>query len=229
MAMGVSVYLCPSDPFATLSFIDDGVTRNNLNYGFNRGGWYVWGGSNQTPLPPAPFLTNVAVPLSALTDGLSHTLLVAEVKTHTPYLLNCAGLLYAPLGAAPAPGPDSDSGTIAQYSGCSGLGSEYRPDSGHSEWEDGNTSQAGFTTSWPPNRATSGRYAGRTVADVDLISIREEAGGPTFAAITSRSFHPDGVNALLGDGSVKFFKSSISGRTWRALGTTAGGEILDAD
>jgi prepilin-type processing-associated H-X9-DG protein len=54
-------------------------------------------------------------------------------------------------------------------------------------------------------------------------------GGPTFAAITSRSYHPGGVNALMGDGSVRFIKSSISGTIWRALGTIAGAEVISAD
>jgi prepilin-type N-terminal cleavage/methylation domain-containing protein/prepilin-type processing-associated H-X9-DG protein len=50
---------------------------------------------------------------------------------------------------------------------------------------------------------------------------------PTFNA--SRSFHAGGVNALLADGSVKFFKNSISLPTWRALATTRGGEIISSD
>ena len=57
----------------------------------------------------------------------------------------------------------------------------------------------------------------------------EELGGPTFAAINSRSYHPGGVDALMGDGSVKFIKSSIDGMVWRGLGTVAGGEVISAD
>jgi prepilin-type N-terminal cleavage/methylation domain-containing protein/prepilin-type processing-associated H-X9-DG protein len=45
----------------------------------------------------------------------------------------------------------------------------------------------------------------------------------------SRSYHPGGVNALLADGSVKFFKNSISYSVWRGLSTTAGGEVVSAD
>jgi hypothetical protein len=37
------------------------------------------------------------------------------------------------------------------------------------------------------------------------------------------------VNALVGDGSVRFIKSSIQWQTWRALGTVAGGEVISAD
>jgi prepilin-type N-terminal cleavage/methylation domain-containing protein len=45
----------------------------------------------------------------------------------------------------------------------------------------------------------------------------------------SRSYHPSGVNALLSDGSVKFFKDSISLMTWRALSTSTGSEVVSAD
>jgi hypothetical protein len=37
------------------------------------------------------------------------------------------------------------------------------------------------------------------------------------------------VNATMVDGSVKFFKNTISLTVWRALATTKGGEIISAD
>ena len=43
------------------------------------------------------------------------------------------------------------------------------------------------------------------------------------------SFHPGGVNALMGDGSVKFLKNSISMNIYWALGSRAGGEVIGAD
>ena len=63
---------------------------------------------------------------------------------------------------------------------------------------------------------------------------RHEFGGrgrrrPDLRRVTSRSYHPGGVNALFGDGSVKFIKNSINWQTWRALGTVAGGEVVSAD
>jgi prepilin-type N-terminal cleavage/methylation domain-containing protein/prepilin-type processing-associated H-X9-DG protein len=45
---------------------------------------------------------------------------------------------------------------------------------------------------------------------------------------TARSRHPGGVNSVFGDGSVKFLKNSIALVTYRALSTTAGGEVIDA-
>jgi prepilin-type processing-associated H-X9-DG protein len=45
----------------------------------------------------------------------------------------------------------------------------------------------------------------------------------------SRSYHAGGVNALLADGSVKFFKNSINVLTWRALSTPSAGEVVSSD
>jgi prepilin-type N-terminal cleavage/methylation domain-containing protein/prepilin-type processing-associated H-X9-DG protein len=42
------------------------------------------------------------------------------------------------------------------------------------------------------------------------------------------SNHPGGVNLCLADGSVKFIKDSIALQPWWALGTRAGGEVIDA-
>jgi len=229
MRVGVATYLCPSDGQNRLIYVDDGQPRNNTNYAFNRGDWYVWGVSPAAPQPGAPFRVNSAVPIAAVTDGLGNTLLASEVKTHMPFFLNCSGLSFAPIGAQPMPTPSTNPASIAQYFTCGGSQAELRPDSGHSEWEDANTHQAGFTTAWPPNKATPGSFGGTAVPDADLIAIREENGGPTFAAVTARSYHPGGVNALFGDGSVRFVKSTINGTTWRALGTIAGGEVISAD
>jgi prepilin-type processing-associated H-X9-DG protein len=45
----------------------------------------------------------------------------------------------------------------------------------------------------------------------------------------ARSYHPGGVNGLLCDGSVRFFKSSVAWASWQALTTTQGGEIISSD
>jgi prepilin-type N-terminal cleavage/methylation domain-containing protein len=45
----------------------------------------------------------------------------------------------------------------------------------------------------------------------------------------ARSRHPSGVNVSLVDASVRFVKNSLHIRTWRALSTTQGGEIVSSD
>ena len=42
----------------------------------------------------------------------------------------------------------------------------------------------------------------------------------------ANSFHGGGVNALFGDGSVRFIRNSITPATWVGLGTRNGGEVL---
>jgi prepilin-type N-terminal cleavage/methylation domain-containing protein/prepilin-type processing-associated H-X9-DG protein len=220
-------FLCPSDPQTERPYPDDDLIRNNNNYGFNRGSWYVWGGFNGPSGPPAPFRTNISVKLSQISDGLSKTLFAAEAKCHQDYIRNCDGLIFQPLNAIPAPTPDQSSLVVSQYVSCSGSEAKPKPDNGHSEWEDGNVPHTGFTTAWTPNKKTPGSFGGVDYPDVDLIAIREEEGGPTFAAITSRSYHPAGVNVLFGDGSCTFISDTIDWRVWRAMGTTSGGEAVN--
>jgi hypothetical protein len=74
--------------------------------------------------------------------------------------------------------------------------------------------------------------SGGKTYDVDFVSSSENAAPgspPTFAAVTSRSFHAGGVNALVMDGSVRFIRSTISPATWRSLATAAGGETIGND
>jgi len=43
---------------------------------------------------------------------------------------------------------------------------------------------------------------------------------------TARSRHPNGVNVLMADGSMRFINSNVVLTTWRALGTMDGGETI---
>src|SRR5207245_2353589 len=95
----------------------------------------------------------------------------------------------------------------------------------HVEWVDGKVHETGFTTAFAPNTIVAYRSGGVTY-DVDFISATEANPGDTLAAVTARSFHSGGVNAVLMDGSVRFFSNTISLTTWRALGTRASGEVV---
>ncbi|WP_165251308.1 DUF1559 domain-containing protein [Paludisphaera soli] len=47
--------------------------------------------------------------------------------------------------------------------------------------------------------------------------------------VNASSFHSGGVNAAMGDGSVRFIKTSVSMPVWWAIGTRAGGEVISSD
>ena len=44
---------------------------------------------------------------------------------------------------------------------------------------------------------------------------------------TARSWHPGGINVLMGDGSCRWVSSTINQAVWRGLGTRNGGELVD--
>ena len=47
------------------------------------------------------------------------------------------------------------------------------------------------------------------------------------AQVGARSRHTGGVNAALADGSVRFVPNTINVSAWRALGTRAGGDVVN--
>jgi prepilin-type processing-associated H-X9-DG protein len=44
--------------------------------------------------------------------------------------------------------------------------------------------------------------------------------------VGARSLHPDGVNAALCDGGVRFVSNTVSFPVWNALGSSQGGEPI---
>ena len=220
----IATFICPSEikPEPKVE-IEDGQTLKFgvTNYGVCVGDWYIWGGFNVNLTNRSAFSPNASRRLAEFTDGTSQTLLASEVKAYQPALRDCGAGGFANIGnPGQIPAPDANPDVVApEYSSCLNL-----TDGGHTEWPDGGALQTGFTTAWPPNKRTLGG-PGRTV-DVDLVSMREKKGGPTFGAITARSYHSGGVNALLADGSVRFVKGSVQGNVWRALGSRGLAEII---
>lgn len=230
-----SVFICPTDPRASERRASRGY--DNTNYGFNRGDWFVWGGMTSALRPVSPFYPNSSVRPAAVVDGLSKTLLAAEVKARLWYIRKCTNFDAWTPGSQP--GPDADPSVVAAYNGCTGGESK---DTLHSEWHNGSDHHTGFTTAWTPNRKTGGIIvnptvddppsplaAGAVLDDIDVTGRREQDAGVsgylgTYSAITARSNHGGGVCVLLADGSVAFVGDSVDGGVWRALGSIAGGE-----
>jgi prepilin-type processing-associated H-X9-DG protein len=84
----------------------------------------------------------------------------------------------------------------------------------------------GFETYTPPNSTIPDQMNGYCIYPY-LANPPCNTTAPYFNA--ARSFHSGGVNAAMCDGSVRFFKNTISINTWRALSTALGGEVISAD
>lgn len=195
-----------------------------VNYAFCMGDWYVWLGPDGGPKTRSAFGVNLKRKWADFLDGMSNTLIFSEVKNYQTMVRDCGGLslINDPNNVPP---PDANPLAVCpeyQGSGCTIF------HSAHTQWAEMSVQHNGFTTAWPPNKVTPGG-PDLIFPDVDVVGHRERLGGPTFAAVTSRSYHPGGVNTAFGDGSVRFIRQTIDGYVWRALGTVAGGEVVSGD
>ena len=229
---------CPTDPLTeTLrdTGSSGGVKKSDLYptcYAFNHGAWLVWDptdGSEKGRGGDGPFFPNAAVALTHVRDGTTNTLLAAEVKAFTPYFRNAPPPAAFGLGGGV---PDTVAELVAfARAGERKLG-EQNKNTGHTEWCDGRTHHAGFTTVFTPNTEVLWTDPALGTFDVDYSSWQEgKRDGttvhPTFAAVTSRSYHAGLVQVALCDGSVRSVSDSVERDVWRAVGSRNGGEVIE--
>lgn len=202
------IFKCPSEvnEFKGLVY---GFTNYHTNYGSwvkLKNQWDGPYGTNFTPYGSVPPMA--ASKLRDITDGTSNTFLYAEV---------CNGV-----GADPSrrdPRRDcydagSQSHTTALAARTALLAIDYKTVAtlggwnwrGY-PWREGSIWRNGFNTLLPPNKPCF------------------RPNGEWWELITpASSYHPGGVNACLGDGSIRFVTESVDADIWTAAGTMAGGE-----
>jgi prepilin-type N-terminal cleavage/methylation domain-containing protein/prepilin-type processing-associated H-X9-DG protein len=204
----VGTYLCPSDPNVTRSTTFAPTAYRacvGLGEASRVGNTYYFH-------PDGMFSGGGVVSLAEIRDGLSSTLAYSEKPIGSQ-----AGGSYDPFR-------DwidyyfADNLTVDDWlRACSNLSAadlaRARLDGGGS-WMINGAVYTDFYASAPPNTR---------VPDCGTTAIDNGVG--IFAA---RSYHPGGVNAAMGDGSVRWFSASVNASTWRSLGTRAGGEIAEA-
>lgn len=216
----VPIYVCPNDA-------NDMVRRSStgdpftypLTYGFNFGTWLVYDpATGQTG--NGAFCVNGTKPASIL-DGFSNTLAVAEVKAFTSYFRNSP--------TSPGPVPPATPAAIAAFAPGSQfkLGVATNDNTGHTEWCDGRVHHSGFTSVFRPNTFVSYTHSNGQTYDIDYNSRQEgnSATQPTYAAVTSRSYHRGIVHVLFMDGAARSLGDDVELNVWRALSTRAGKDI----
>lgn len=206
-ALKIPMLLCPSETRATQKFDSAGQPAHfPLNYACNMGTWLVYDPVTNMSGRGA-FQHFVPVSDATIPDGRSNTFCFGEVRAYS------SGYRNAAIPNAPPP-------TLANV--CS-YGGTFRADSEHVEWVDGKVHETGFTTTFGPNAKTICNIGGQDYL-CDWINQTEGGTIATSAAVTSRSFHPNGVMVSLLDGSVKFIHNSIDVSLWQALSTRDGNE-----
>jgi prepilin-type N-terminal cleavage/methylation domain-containing protein len=227
----VATFLCPSDPNAGRPN-HNGTTNTNSYYGS------IGTTTNLTEsAADAPSLA--AWPTTGLfafqrsygardcSDGLSHTVAFAEgvvgasgLAAHqkniglSGVVIPASALLY-----------DASSDPVATRAGVSRC---------DAAWDAGEVSKIDGWRGANYARGCIGLSLFNTVvtpnAQQDQWTHCRDAMLPYLAVYCNAdSIHPGGVNTLVADGSVRFVKDAVNQRTWWALGTRAGGEIVNDD
>ncbi len=212
----ISVLLCPSETRERPK-VTPTITHYPLNYGICVGTWLVWDPVTRR-WGDGAFGINANSRLAGVTDGLSNTISFSEVKAYQSALHD--GGLPTGVGVPPPESPNE----LGTYPGI------FDATWSHSEWVSGHILHSGMSSGFPPNTVIPYVNSGRQY-DIDFTSSRLGTSDTrqTYLVVTSRSYHPGGVNTLMLDGSVRFSKNAISKATWRALGTRAGGEVVSSE
>lgn len=209
-AKQIPVLLCPSE-INTRPYPDGAVTHFPVNYQVNLGTWFVFDPVTGQAGDGA-FAPNASFSTAAMRDGTSTTLAMAEGKAFQPYVRDTGNP--STLGAV----VPANAAAVTALAGSATIHT-----SGHAEWVDGRANQTGITTTLTPN--TKVVVNGQ---DIDYTSSREGAvntpNRPTYAVMTSRSYHSGMVHILMMDGSSRSVSENIDLTAWRALGTRAKSE-----
>lgn len=218
-SLRVPTLLCPSEMRDEMRLKDGNPYHYPLNYGINCGVWEVFDPNDQSSSSGA-FSPNTGLGTRSFSDGLSNTLMLAEVKGWQPYNRDGGG-------ATPVP---NDPTSICSLPNDGNVTRE----SGHTEWVDGRVHQSGFTATFTPNTKVVCEEGGQ-LRDLDWNSWRtrqtsDSSFDPskiTYATVTSRSYHSGNVvNIARMDGSLDSISSDIDLTVWRAMATRDGEEVL---
>ena len=208
-AVRIKTYMCPSDSQASVP-----AMWGPSNYRVNQGSGILWGmpsasGPNSTmPAPNGPFYVNSAIKLVGITDGTSNTAMASEHPTGTfnagTFSPNNTQRLGQSVGLYPST-PDE------AYQMCQSVGYQNPLYNGYQNtgapWIYGYHSTTIYFHVGPPNSLSCMYPSGRI-------------------GTAARSYHTNGVNVAMCDGSVRFVNNSIPLPTWRAMGSRNGGEVF---
>lgn len=210
----VSTFICPSEVNSQPKEVGTQIYQPT-NYAANYGVWFIFNPNTQE-VGSGAFAVNRAFRPAQITDGLSKTIAMAEVKASQAILRD---------GKAPntmnVPLPETPEKVLA-------FGGTFDAALCHSEWVNGMYVQTGMSTAFPPNTRMWYTHDGATT-DTDFMSSRLgiSATDLSYGAVISRSFHNGRANYVLMDGSVQT-ASEVEANVWQALGTRAESEVISA-
>ena len=199
----IAVFECPSDA----------VPAGGNSYVFSHGTSPGLHGNSEL-LPPDAALPGYVSHEADFLDGLSQTVILSERLVGD---LNPARYTAA-----------QDHAYLRTFDGFSAASAEQscrqvsNPPTGHFSHVGTSWLADGYGYTWYNHVLTPN-------SRIPDCSDHHALGQGTAGCHTARSWHFGGVNATLGDGSVRFMSEAIDLRVWRALGTSQGGEAIASE
>jgi len=232
----MKMFVCPSDPRAGVP--DHNNTTNTISYYASVGTTMTWGlMGNQAPwsnlnvtsinMPSTGLFTwQASYGIQTCTDGTSNTIAFSEAAVGAQNLLPKQRLIglqgvqipFASMLYDASADPVTTQSVIQLCNAAYNSGTASFLDLQRGEnWAHGSMAMSMFNTVVTPNAYNdTWTHCGLNASSRAVLSNAD-------------SYHAGGVNCMMGDGSVKFIKDSINQRTWWALGTKAGGEVVSSD
>jgi prepilin-type processing-associated H-X9-DG protein len=226
----VSTFICPSSPHSR-------VFPYSSNYGASIGPQFRWDATSGG-VGVGAFSAQVSRGFKDFVDGTSNTVVFSEIRTgnailgsldHTEFFTKVRWPSNPPSGngqdqVATSPAGYANNQAYTQLCDAARKAGANELDQAAEFWTLSRTHRGAVVSLLQtPNTPHADCFDDSTHPLTDYPTA-----GPNMNT-ASRSWHSGGVNALFGDGSVKFVKDSISDRTWFALGTRGAGEIISAD
>jgi prepilin-type processing-associated H-X9-DG protein len=238
----ISSYICPSDTSGPGAFkygtnYDASIgPQFNFNAGTNTTAVNSTGGlstitSGNSGAGVGMFACLTCYGIQDVTDGTSNTVAFSEALIGDNNLVTTNGAEYYNCQAWPS-GSNGGLGSGIDMvpmtaTGLSNLNT-YITTCNTVRASGATTAQGNDRNSlWASGRCVQGPvFAMLTPPNFTGTDCDFSAGGGMMAA---RSRHSGGVNTMMGDGSVRFVKSTINQSTWWFIGTKAGGETVSSD
>jgi prepilin-type N-terminal cleavage/methylation domain-containing protein/prepilin-type processing-associated H-X9-DG protein len=237
----VNVYICPSSTRSPdggrdgVDPNDGGISALTGGYGYNDYGptpYVDIDPLGQTTyaanFPATPFRNKFSrvngllkqgfTRIAEITDGTSNTIMVGEDAGRSPYYLgsyiqdvyNGNGITTTQYLAANSPNDPGPAGGEALY---------------RCNWRWAEPGEAFGISGTPNNKYRPDHEVTPWLTTGPFIAQGTNAGNNQELF----SFHPGGINILMGDGSVRFLKDSVGPVTLRGLVSLSGGEVISSD
>jgi prepilin-type N-terminal cleavage/methylation domain-containing protein len=204
----IGTFRCPSERF------EQGWSQ--LNYGISVGpNWAYYGDAAGNQIMNGMFRLNAETGMSDVMDGLSNTIMLGELRLGSNSGTYAVGDVIKGPALPGGPVQFPTQATVEAYgvTCAQGIGGAMNANTG-ANWGS-TTNIVAINEVAPPNWPYPNCQP--------CVGCGESDSQGVFPA---RSLHPGGVNAALGDASIRFVSQTIDFNLWQGLGSRSGGETL---